>query len=173
MLKIETFYCPQKCCQIKIKPYVDDISIYKKYFPTNKSGIFIYDPKSNKILLVQSNGNMWGIPKGTIKDDETSICCAIREVHEETGLVFDIKDISNSTILYNNCKYFYTEKDSCDVFVQNNPNNNDANGISWIKIDCLKKFITNGNIEINSHTRLLIKKFLDIYIPKSKFIIVH
>ena len=69
---------------------------------------FIYDPKSTKILLVQSNGNMWGIPKGTIKDNETSICCALREVHEETGLVLDIKDISNSTILYNNCKYFYT-----------------------------------------------------------------
>ena len=170
MLKVETFYCPNKCCQIKIKPHINSISVYKKYYPTNKSGIFIYDPKNTKILLVQSNGNLWGIPKGTVKKEEASISCALREVYEETGLVFNENDISKTITIYNNCKYFYIEKSFCDVFVQNNPNNNDANGIAWIKIDCLRKFIINGNIEINCHTRILLKKFLDIYLPKSNFI---
>jgi hypothetical protein len=173
MVKVETFYCPNNCCQIKIKPYIDNISIYKKYYPNNKSGIFIYDPKNKKILLVQSNGNLWGIPKGTLKRGETPICCALREVYEETGLVIDSNDMSKTIIIKNNCKYFYIEKSFCDVFVQNNPNNNDANGITWIKIDCLKNCLTNGNIDINSHTRIVIKQFLDIDLPKSKFITIR
>lgn len=173
MLKVETFYCPNNCCQIKIKPHTDDISINKKYYPTNKSGIFIYDPKCNKILLVQSNGNLWGIPKGTLKNEETSICCALREVYEETGLIIDPNDISKSIMIYNNCTYFYIEKSCCDVSVQNNPNNNDANGITWIKIDCLRNCLLNGNIDINSHTRILLKKFLDLHLPKSKFITIR
>lgn len=173
MSEIETFYCVDKCCKIKIKPFINNNPIiHKKYYPTIKSGIFIYDPNTTKILLVQSNGNLWGIPKGTIKKDESYISCAIREVYEETGIIINKKDISMSIIIYNNCKYFYVEKDTCDVYVQNNPNNNDANGITWIKIQCLYKCILNGNIDINSHTRLLIKNFLNIKLPKSNFIIV-
>lgn len=169
----ETFYCTDKCCEIKIKPYTNNTLIHKKYYPSIKSGIVIYDPKTNKILLVQSNGNLWGIPKGTLKKEENYITCAIREVYEETGLIINKKDISMSIIIYNNCKYFYSEQNMCNVDVQNNPNNNDANGIAWIKIPCLHKCILNGNIDINSHTRILIKKFFNIQLPKSNFITVR
>ena len=31
----------------------------------------------------------------------------------------------------------------------------------------------NGNIDINSHTRILIKKFFNIQLPKSNFITVR
>jgi 8-oxo-dGTP pyrophosphatase MutT (NUDIX family) len=43
---------------------------------------------ATKILLVfQRASNLWGIPKGTKKDDEDLYSCALRELHEETGIV--------------------------------------------------------------------------------------
>jgi hypothetical protein len=47
---------------------------------------------------------------------------------------------------------------------------NDANGITWINIECLKELIILGNIMINNHTRILFKKFLNIYLPVSNFV---
>jgi hypothetical protein len=58
---METILCDKKCCTIQIK----DTIIHKTYSFTNKrkAGIFIYDPKSDKVLLIQSNGNLWGTTK--------------------------------------------------------------------------------------------------------------
>ena len=88
------FYCSNKCCEIKISPYIKSVIIYNN-FSNFKSGIFIFDPENQKILLVQSNGNLWGIPKGTIQKNESFADCAIREVYEETGLIFNTNNITN------------------------------------------------------------------------------
>ena len=165
-MKTNIFLCPNKCCQIKIKPYVPILPTIKR-FPTPKAGIFIYDPKTNKILMVQSNGNLWGIPKGSLQQYESFLTCAIREVYEETGLIINKTNISKAITIYNNCKYFYTQQDYCNVNVQNNPNNNDANGIAWLNVDCLQQCIKNGTIAINSHCRILFHKFLHVYLPKN------
>ena len=165
------FYCSNKCCKIKITPYIKSNIIYNN-FSTYKAGIFIFDPQNQKILLVQSNGNLWGIPKGTIQKNESFAECAIREVYEETGLVFNTNNFIKDIYVYENARYFYVEKSETEIEIQKNPNNNDANGISWIKINCLKSCVQNGNIEINSHTRILLKKFLNINIKKSDFITI-
>jgi 8-oxo-dGTP pyrophosphatase MutT (NUDIX family) len=84
---METYLCENKCCVIKLKPYTRHKKYYNLNYKKHKAGVFIYDPKTNKILLVQSNGNLWGPPKGTLKSGETYQECAIREVQEETGLI--------------------------------------------------------------------------------------
>ena len=65
---METFLCTNVCCEIKIKPYKENDDSNKKFIENKKkAGVFIYDPKTNKILIVQSRGNLWGSPKGTIE----------------------------------------------------------------------------------------------------------
>ena len=51
----------------------------------------------NKILLVHPTGGKWfgtySIPKGEIDENETALEAAIRETHEEIGILFDIDNI--------------------------------------------------------------------------------
>ena len=41
------FYCSNKCCEIKISPYIKSVIIYNN-FSNFKSGIFIFDPENQK-----------------------------------------------------------------------------------------------------------------------------
>ena len=170
---METFLCKDGCCTLKIKPYImQDLQYQNFYAKQKKSGVFICDPKTNKVLIVQSRGHLWGPPKGTMEEGETEIQCATREVMEETGL-----DISTQSLIpivvYNKATYFYLEMNECDVNVQEKDPSNDANGIGWIKIECLEKCIEIGNISITGHLRLLFRKLHDRNFPQPTFIVVN
>lgn len=154
---MEIFTCPDNCCNLKIKPYKETFE--KIRMNRNKAGVFIYDPLTDKVLLVQSRGNLWGPPKGTIEYQESEIECAIREVKEETGLIISKEVLGKKFVIYNRATYFYIEMNECYVNIQNE---NDANGIGWIKTKCLEKCIQTGNIKLTHHTRLLFKKLKNI-----------
>ena len=159
---ISDYTCYNGCCNIQIKPYK-----YKKFFYSSnkhKAGIFIYDKNKNKILLVQSRGQFWGIPKGTMQDSESIVDCAIREVYEETGLSISKDHINKSITILNRSTYFYFEMDECSITVQDSIIDNDANGIGWFNIDCLKKLVISGNISLNKHCIIALERFLGITI---------
>lgn len=166
----EIYLCHNKCCELKIKPYIHK-NFQKK--SNKKSGIFIYDPIEMKFLLVQSNGNLWGPPKGSINENESTINCAIREVYEETGILINKKDFIRVIYINNNSTYYYVEKRTVNINVQNNPLNNDANGIGWINMKCLEECIKNGNMNITYHCRILLKKLFNKDLPYSNFILVR
>jgi 8-oxo-dGTP pyrophosphatase MutT (NUDIX family) len=155
--------CNKKCCIIKTSKYTFDKNI--KYLNHGKkAGVFIYDPKKNKVLIIQSKGNLWGVPKGSKKYKETDIDCAIREVKEETGLNISESDFLKSLIIKNSSTYFYIEKDECDVDIQVNVDANDANdanSIGWINIDCLRDMINENKIVLTHHSKILFKKFIN------------
>ena len=162
---MQTYLCEDKCCVIKIK-------IYKpipRYFDGNrkKSGIFIYDPLKDKVLLVQSHGNLWGSPKGSLNECEKNIEGAIREVKEETGLIIDPKFLLKKVIIMN-ATYYYTELVSEEIEVQSSEDN-DANGITWIKIKCLENAIKNGNMILNHHSKIIFWKFINKKFPKYNY----
>lgn len=150
--------CQKGCCQIKIKPYVDSNKCIRKQ--RNKAGIFIYDPLTDKVLLVQSCGNLWGPPKGSIEFGESPEECAIREVEEETGLIIDISQLSIKTTIRKQAVYYYLEMNECAVEVQDCISSNDANGICWIKLNCLENLINKGDIYLSYHCRTLFYRFL-------------
>ena len=161
------YNCSNQCCTVKIKRYIninndqfDDTHKINK----RKAGVFIYDPQSDKVLLVQSRGNLWGPPKGGLQDNEKETDCAIREVCEETGLI--ISD-SNFTRCLNirNAVYFYMEMKECHVDIQDHIPGNDANGIMWIKPSCLINLIELGNISISKHCMIAFSKFLECSFP--------
>jgi len=161
-----TFTCRKKCCEVEILPYNGFKQFRKKLinnFNTRlKAGIFLYDPKTSKVLLVQSRGHLWGLPKGTLNTGEDFLECAIREVQEETGLIIPLSNLDRYISIKGKARYYYVETDECKVSVQTEDKNNDANGIGWINIDCLKELIQTGQITLNKHCVCVFSKFLDI-----------
>lgn len=159
---IYEYPCKDKCCKLKISPY--------KYlpFPPNsfsprskyKAGAFIYDPVSNKILIIQSRGIFWGPPKGSLDEGEDTKTCAIREVQEETGLNIFPEELTRYIRIRNRAIYYYIEMPERPVNIQNHIPGNDANGIGWIKVECLLQMISAGKIRINQHLRYLIDKII-------------
>lgn len=172
---LRTYYCDKGCCPIKVKIYSPHGKLQPKARNCKKAGVFIYDPKKDKILLVQSRGQLWGPPKGTIELErkETIVDCAIREVKEESGLDVDVSEFQQVIQIKNRATYFYMERDTCDVKVQDHVLENDANGITWIKLSCLEDIIKSGKIILNQHCKIGFKKFMQKTFPKSDFIKVN
>jgi len=159
--------CKNSCCKYETRIYEKD-----RFTPRNKhkAGVFIYDPQNQKILLVQSRGNLWGPPKGSIEDNETLLECAIREVLEETGINLTDESIcDNNKFIFNNSHYFYCPMDEVPVTLDTpmiSPGTNDASGIGWFRLDCLAELISSKSININYHCKLLIKYFLKLSLPE-------
>ena len=171
---MEILKCKKGCCSLKINKYDNKLknSNFKFKRRRHKAGVFFYDSSTNKVLLIQSRGHLWGPPKGTIKYGETERECAIREVREETGLKITFDNFTKATSIKKRAMYFFVEKKECDVNIQETPNN-DANGITWIKIECLIELIKNGNISITQHCRIVFYRFLKgIILPHSTFKLV-
>lgn len=156
-----TFQCFDQCCHVFIEPYNKLNKLHKKRAHAKKAGVFILDISTNKVLLIQSRGNLWGLPKGTFELNENPKQCAVRELHEETGIKIDETELSKKFVLKNQAYYFYVEMKETDVKVQNHIENNDANAIGWIKIECIEKLIKSGTIRLNYHTRLCFEYFTD------------
>lgn len=171
---MEHYTCKQGCCIIQIS---EDSKPYNKPFRRGycpKAGVFIYDPAQNRVLLVQSRGHLWGPPKGTLELDknETTSDCAVREVKEETGLDVKPEDFTQAVNVKNRAIYYYLERNTEPVKIQTHIEDNDVNGITWIKIQCLEDCISSGNIILNQHCKIVFRKFLKKEFPKSDFITV-
>jgi ADP-ribose pyrophosphatase YjhB (NUDIX family) len=165
--------CKKGCCTLQITPYIIKNNFFKSKHSNRKAGVFIYDPNKDKILIVQSKGNLWGLPKGSVKYQETERLCAIREVKEETGLDILENHFSKAMIIRNRAMYFYIEKDECNVEVQQHIEDNDANGIGWVSISCLDDLIIDGHITLTQHCRIVFRKFMNKEFPHSSFILVE
>lgn len=166
---MEVYKCEKGCCTVKIVPYVHEKRKYEKFHRHLKAGVFIYDRSSDKVLLVQSRGNFWGPPKGSIEMYESESKCAIREVYEETGLRVSANSFIKAAKIQNRATYFYMEMPEVDVDIQDHISGNDANGIGWIKIDCLEQFIRNGNISLSQHCRIIFSRFMNRFFSSSNF----
>lgn len=156
-------YCDKGCCSIKTINYDQHYRKHRKN--CKKAGVFIYDPNKNSVLLVQSRGQFWGPPKGTIQEEtnETPLECALREVKEETGLSVSSENFTNELQIKNYAFYYYLEMNSVELDIQQHDDIelNDANGISWINIDCLENCILNGKIKLNRHAKITLRYFLN------------
>jgi ADP-ribose pyrophosphatase YjhB (NUDIX family) len=171
---MRVYHCDKGCCLIQQKTYESHLLFNPNFGRYLKAGVFMYDPDEKSVLLVQSRGYLWGLPKGTFEDDidKNLVDCAIRELKEETGLTIKAEEFRKVIKVKNRATYFYTERKSCSVSIQDGEEN-DANGIAWIKIDCLIDCINNGQIFINQHCRIAFKKFLGVVLPSVDFVKVN
>jgi len=52
-------------------------------------GFLILRGNPPREFLLMRHADRWDLPKGHVDDDETEIQCALRELHEETGITAD------------------------------------------------------------------------------------
>ena len=76
-----------------------------------KSGVILFDPGTDRILLVRGKkfmneytgyifpDGMFSFPKGYLEEDETFSHCALRELKEETGIKLTITRNDPSVVL--------------------------------------------------------------------------
>jgi 8-oxo-dGTP pyrophosphatase MutT (NUDIX family) len=161
---MNTYYCKKGCCKVKIQHHDNRGIRRRKHY--RKAGTFIYDPDEDRVLLVQSRGDLWGPPKGTLELHESYTECAIRETKEETGIDITPDMFSDSIKIYNKATFYYVEMKYKDVFVQHSEDSeqNDANGITWIKVECLQDCVENGQMALNRYAEITFKKFLKVII---------
>lgn len=155
-------YCDNKCCKYSSIAYVAKPCFLIKKQKIKKAGIFITTKDLKKVILVQSRGNYWGPPKGTINRTETIEEGAIREVKEETGLEFTKEDLGDVQLIKSNSYYYHISIDEKELKVQTKIQNNDANGIGWFNVHCLEENIRSGKIKVNQHCKQLLKKIYGI-----------
>ncbi len=83
-------------------PWRDDQDGYSKtirkligHFPmvTPVATAVVIDKKAQILLERRSDNGKWTIPSGIIEPDESARNCAARELHEETGLMVDPRDL--------------------------------------------------------------------------------
>jgi ADP-ribose pyrophosphatase YjhB (NUDIX family) len=132
-----------------------------EYKKRKKAGVIVHDKTQNKLLIIQSRGNLWGFPKGSLKINETFVDCAIRELYEETGIMLEKHQINtqNSIQIKSSNMYFYINMKECNVNIQNHILDNDANGIGWININCIKQNKFNNLIKFNKHFTMCFEYF--------------
>lgn len=163
------YQCVHGCCDIMVQSYSFDYKVYdyKNKIKRNKAGVFFHDPIEKKILLVQSRGEKWGPPKGTLEGDETYEEGAIREVREETGIVLTKEQLDKCEKHRIDRSYYYyfeIQSDQLETVDNTNVSGNDASGMTWIDIECLKKMNEMGFIDLNSHCKKLLYKLFKVKI---------
>jgi hypothetical protein len=162
---MKNFFCYRGCCNYAVTSYIKKRRHYRSFDKTCKpckAGVFI--TSKDKVLLVQSKGQYWGPPKGSLKPGESIKEAALREVKEETGIDLKAEELNEIKVVKGSCHYYQIEMEELDVKVQTDIVDNDANGIGWFKIGCLVDLVQNGKIYINQHCVLLLKKMFGITI---------
>lgn len=154
--------CNQQGEEDKEDKEEDDWKTKKVNNKITKAGTFIFDPKAEKVLLIQVKGGYWGCPKGSIEKNEMPKDCAIRETYEETGIELEECDLGKKYKV-RNCFYYDVELDMKETLYKLNVDDelNDTNGIGWININCLSKLVSNGIININKHLKIILGKKFD------------
>lgn len=114
--------------------------------------------RSKKILIVQSYGNSWGLPKGSVEGFETPRETAIRETLEETGIHFTPADLQNPIRLLNCNAFYYPVFTTTDLTYDLNANT-EITGIGWIHLECLSEL----DLALNYHLRQLLGNIETIF----------
>ena len=156
-----TINCNKECCELKVFPYGDEDIIINRP-RRQKAGVILHNANTNQILVIQSRGNLWGFPKGSFEEGETTTECAKRELQEETGVCISIDLLTNEYKVNNSVSYFYVDYPIIETVEIQEDHNNDATGIGWIKVDCFKDLVKTKKITINYHAKRCLSKFFSV-----------
>ena len=155
-----------RCCSLQMLPsfYCKsnlDFNVvrYRKNSRTRRvrSGTIILDYSRKKILIIQSYKRFWGLPKGHVEEYETNVECALRETHEETGIILKATDLGRAHSVFNgDGVYYIVNGDQFIVDPDQITSKEEITGIAWICLDCLNHYMEKENLLINSHFRALL-----------------
>jgi ADP-ribose pyrophosphatase YjhB (NUDIX family) len=131
-------------------------SAFSSYVPRSRKvyGCILFSP-NEKVLLVRGKlSGKWSLPKGHMEGRENDLQCALRELHEETGIV-------------PNVKYSYFKKFAAGgyfiYFMENEPmpqiqSNQEISEAGWFEISEIRKL--SCNLDLNCFFRWMKKNCL-------------
>lgn len=158
-MSITNVVCNRGCCVLKTLPWEGVSSDSETRRRASKSGVVMYDEGRGEILLVQSRGNLWGMPKGTLEEGEHPRDGAIRETYEEVGILLKPHQLGKSFVLGSATYYMVPYSNSGTSTIQSQDRDNDASGIGWVKIPCIYEMLQADKIKLTNHAHRIIKKF--------------
>lgn len=131
--------------------------------PTRAGGI-IFNSENTHIVLVlnkdsySKNENKWGLPKGHLFDYERKLphLGAQREIWEETGIFFPIRDDNFSISIYDTLYYVLTLNREVNPFFFPRDTNEIAY-VCWFPIESL------NSLNVNRTLAKIIKKWRNIF----------
>lgn len=168
------------CCVLNFLPTNSPFSPVRKerhYYKTGgarskRSGTIILNYKKNRVLLIQSYGQYWGLPKGRVEENESLTDCAIRETYEETGITLRENDFLRKYNIFNGDGVYFVVDGSNIQFDETKINDTcEITGICWMCPTCIRTYVKDNTMTINSHLRILlplIAKELSIYTELKK-----
>ena len=143
------------CCKLTFKKYKYKLC-FSKEKPKKKGGIILLDLSQHKILLIQSRGDKWGVPKGSIEATDRNIKdCAIREMFEETGLMIPSYLLEDPYIQIKNRTYFLILHNLCSAIADS-----DATGIGWLCLNCARELFNDKKIDLTKDCLCILKKLI-------------
>lgn len=169
---IQKIQCSQGCCYMLVKnnPEITRKTEqeWSQIQQRTRSGVFIYDQHTQSVLIVQSNGWKWGVPKGSREKFDKSLReCAIREVYEETGLRLASHTLKKARKIDDGI-YFKTNHAKFEINEGNisvstvDGHKNDSTGIGWVKLECLADLSLRRELELTYHFKILLRDLHDI-----------
>lgn len=146
--------CPRGCCRAAVSPYTrkwvpTEVSEEERKARKKKAGVFVLDPATQKLLLVQSCGRFWGPPKGSMEVGEDVPTAAVRELQEETGVAVSREELHQRVYLKSSSHYYYFHlmpEEPPAVQHLSTPGGNDANAVGWFSLACLKTRLEEGKM---------------------------
>ena len=136
------------------KDFSKDFKNYPRK-PT-RAGTIIINYETKQLLITQSYGRHWGLPKGHLEKNENSIDCALRETLEETGIKLNIHDLKERKSIYNGDAIYYLVDGTKLNFNRENIDTQEISDVCWMYFDSLKEKFKNKEIIINSHLKTLL-----------------
>lgn len=137
----------------------------KKITKTFSAGGFVFNTKG-ELLFVKEFDKYWGLPRGHVENNETTLQAAIREIKEETGITelnycLDLGTYTRSTFNefgqpngyeLKNMTFFYFQTIQNELSLQD-PDITDA---GWFEVAVAKAKLTNED-DINFFNKSIIK----------------
>lgn len=160
--------CLRECCELKENRHFVKKRGEVRDDTGEKVGIVLLS--HGEVIVVQSNNNLWGFPKGGRNDYESELQCGIRELFEETGYVLSLQDAYNSITkvvrIGNRAVYYVVRGEKKEL----SPGS-DASRVGWVKVSCMCEMVEGGNMEVTSHTKVVMKRLWGIQPDKGgKFV---
>ena len=146
-------YCNSNCCKLTYKKNIPTLNLNYNNKNKKKAGVlYIVD---QNILIIQSRGNLWGIPKGSLEKNETFKAAAVREFKEETNIEISEQQLEDY-IRIDDCSYYILTTESLLISLpelHSYDSVHDVTGIGFVNINCIQTL----KVRFTSHFKILLK----------------